>query len=326
MKLAWNIATTCAVLLGCAPHDQPPALGDEVVVRLAETAPMKLRWIPPGDFVMGTFPEEPGHRADESPAHEVTLTQGYYVGTTEVTIGHWRAVMGTTLREHVAQWLHDDTQYDFPNGRATVAAYMGMDPTADPETYLANEDEELPMYFVSWNDALNFCERLTQRERAANNIPEGYRFTLPTEAQWEYACRAGSTTPTYAGGIERVADIAWFTGNSADDYPGNPLPRAEAGPRAVAGKRPNAWGLYDMPGNLWEWCLDWYGPYPEDTEIDPTGPASGEMRVNRGGSWGSGIDDERSACRAGNPPAEASAYRGFRVVLIQAPTRSTAQR
>lgn len=325
------VAGLVAVLLscaGCAPADRDEAMGEQVVVQFADAAPMTLPWIKPGSFVMGTFPEEPGHRPDESPAREVTLTQGYYMGATEVTIGQWRAVMGTTLQERVAQWLHDDTQYDFPNGRMTIAEYMGMDPAADAETYLANEDNDLPMYFVSWYDALAFCERLTEREHAANRIPEGARFTLPTEAQWEYACRAGSTTPTFAGGIESIATISWFVGNSADDYTGKPLPgsRAKAGPRAVAGKQPNAWGLYDMPGNLWEWCLDWYGPYPGDTEIDPAGPASGETRVNRGGSWGSGADDERSARRAGNPPAEASAYRGFRVVLLSGSTATEPQR
>lgn len=295
-------------------------------VSLPDGAAMTLQWIPAGSFTMGSPDNETGHRADESPAHAVTLTKGFWLGSTEVTIGQWRAVMGTSLREHVAQWLHDDTQHDFPGRRATVAEYMNMDPKAPPESFLANENNAVPMYFVSWTGAVAFCEKLTQRERAAGNLPAEYHFTLPTEAQWEYACRAGSTTATYAGHVDAVTDIAWFAGNSAEGYTGRPLPRASAGPRDVAAKQPNAWGLHDMSGNLWEWCLDRYGSYAGNAQTDPAGPAAGETRVNRGGSWGSGLDNERSACRSGNPPAEASAYRGFRVALLPVPAPSLSRR
>jgi formylglycine-generating enzyme required for sulfatase activity len=275
---------------------------------------------------MGSREDEAGHRSDEEPAHVVTLTQGFWLGSTEVTIGQWRAVMGTSLREHVTHWLRDGTGHDFSGRRATVAEYMNMDPQADPESFLANENEALPMYFVNWNDAIAFCDQLTQSERSEGDLPANYSFTLPTEAQWEYACRAGSTEATYAGDDDVLTNIAWFSGNSADGYSGKKLPRASAGPRNVREKKPNVFGLHDMSGNLWEWCLDWYGPYTGGAQTDPTGPATGDTRVNRGGSWGSGPGNERSACRAGNPPAEASAYRGFRVALIPANSPSLSRR
>jgi len=182
------------------------------------------------------------------------------------------------------------------------------------DTYLANEADDLPMYFVSWEDAQEFCRRLTAIELAAGRLPKGYEYALPTEAQWEYAARGGTRTATYAP----LGTIAWYDDNSWQGYVGKGFKVAGgiAGPRSVAGKAPNNWGLYDMAGNVWQWCSDWYGPYPGGKLVDPTGPASGTMRVNRGGSFGSAAADERSASRAGNPPMEASAYRGFRLALV----------
>ena len=168
------------------------------------------------------------------------------------------------------------------------------------------------MYFTSWNDAMEFCAKLTALERAAGGLPAGYRYSLPTEAQWEYAVRAGTTTPMFAPEID---DIAWYTANSTKDYVGKNLGKTVAGPRTAGVKKANAWGLRDMTGNLWEWCFDWYGLYPAGSVTDPVGPDSGTFRVNRGGSWGSAPGSVRSANRATNPQAEASAWRGFRVVL-----------
>jgi formylglycine-generating enzyme required for sulfatase activity len=201
---------------------------------------------------------------------------------------------------------------------------MRFSKDADPGQYLAGEDENLPMYFVSWNDVMELCKKLTDQERAAGRLPAGYEYTLPTEAQFEYACRAGTTDQTYAGPLVMAGrdsplldKIAWYGWNSPDGYTGKgfAVSGRTGGPRAVAQKDPNAWGLYDSLGNIWQWCRDWYGPLPGGAVSDPTGPATGTNRVNRGGSFGSGASSERSACRAQNPPAEASAYRGFRLAL-----------
>jgi formylglycine-generating enzyme required for sulfatase activity len=273
-------------------------------------APGKMVWIEPGTFMMGSPVSEAGRHEDEA-QFRVTLTHGYWMGATEVTVAQWREVMGEDLRGHLAKVIKDDTLYDFAGKKQTIRAFMNMTLDGDIGRYLANEDGALPMYFTSWNDAIEYCSRLTDRERKAGRLPAGYQYTLPTEAQWEYACRAGGTEATY-GAVDK---IAWYGTNSTEGYSGKSLGRTVAGPRSVGGKQPNAWGLYDMAGNLWEWCLDWYGPYPTGSAVDPAGPATGVYRVNRGGSWGSGATAERSANRATNPQAEASAWRGFRVAL-----------
>jgi formylglycine-generating enzyme required for sulfatase activity len=298
-----------------------PAAGKVWALPLSSAVELKMVWIAPGNFTMGSPDSEPGRHPDETQFH-VTLSHGYWMGATEVTVAQWRDVMGTGLRDHLTEVINDNTLYDFPDRKATIRDFMGMSRDGDVGRYLANEQDDLPMYFTSWNDAMKFCEKLTQRERKAGRLPTGYRYTLPTEAQWEYAARAGTTEATFAGPLMVVgnsasvlAGIAWYVANSTKGYSGKSLGPTVAGPRAVATKQANAWGLYDMNGNLWEWCSDWYGPYPTGSVTDPTGPSTGAYRVNRGGSWGSGPADERSANRARNPQPEASAWRGFRVVL-----------
>ncbi len=139
---------------------------------------------------------------------------------------------------------------------------------------------DLPVEQISWKDATNFCAKLTAIERAAGRLPEGYEYTLPTEAQWEYACRAGTTTALNSGKnlsdknkCPEMDEVGWYWYNGGGN---NPYP--------VGQKKPNAWGLYDMHGNVWEWCLDWYGSYPTSSVTDPAGPSTGSHRVIRGGS------------------------------------------
>ena len=153
---------------------------------------------------------------------------------------------------------------------------------------------------VSWNDATAFCKKMSART--------GKAIRLPTEAEWEYACRAGSTTAYHFGNdASQLGRYAWYAGNA--DFEGDD--------HAVGRKQPNGWGLYDMHGNFWEWCQDWYTKgYPSTMQTDPKGgPASGSYRVLRGGSWGSSAEYCRSAFRDGNTPGDRFSSYGFRVVL-----------
>lgn len=325
---AWLVALLNCFLQGAAAGTATdsiaPRTGAAWPLPLPGGTTLTMVWIAPGTFTMGSPTAEAVRDADEGPQTQVTISTGFWLGRTPVTIGQWQAVMGVNVREQLRKTLQDSTLHDFGGHKQTVRDYMHFSRDADPGEYLANESDDLPMYFVSWIDAAAFCEQLNEREHAAGRLPARYRYTLPTEAQWEYAARAGTVDATYAGPLTIVDghapaldDIAWYDANSPDGYPGKgfPVRGRTGGPRVVAQKRPNAWGLYDMAGNLWEWCLDWYGPYPGGSVVDPAGPATGTGRVNRGGSFGSGARDERSAKRATNPPAEASAYRGLRLAL-----------
>jgi formylglycine-generating enzyme required for sulfatase activity len=280
---------------------------------LSDNVTLDLVWIAPGTFTMGAPESEPMSKSDERPQMQVTLTKGFWLGKTIFTIGQWKSVTGLDVRGQLSNVLHDDTLYDLGGKKQTIRDFMRFSRDADPRRYLAGEGMDLPMYFVSWNNAMDLCKTLNERERSAGRLPAGYEYNLPTEAQYEYACRAGTTGATY-GELDK---IAWYSANSPDDYVGKgfKVGRRTGGPRSVAQKIPNAWGLYDMSGNIWQWCRDWYGPLPGGSVTDPAGPATGTYRVNRGGSFGSGPGDERPAGRAKNPPAEGSAYRGFRLAL-----------
>ena len=157
---------------------------------------------------------------------------------------------------------------------------------------------QLPVENVSWGDAMEFCRKLTERERQAGRLPTGTIYTLPTEAQWEYACRAG-TTGDYAG---KVDAMAWYAKNSG------------AATHAVGTKQANAWGLHDMHGNVWEWCEDWYADkLPGGSVSDFKGAASGSLRVNRGGSWWNDAANCRSAFRIRFSPGNRYDDLGFRL-------------
>jgi formylglycine-generating enzyme required for sulfatase activity len=136
-------------------------------------------WISPGAFVMGSPAMEAGRKSDEGPETKVRLSRGYWLGRTKVTIGQWRAVMGTGIRDQVNDMLHEDRVYDFGDRKAVLRDFMHFDPN-DPEKIMANEWDSLPMYFVSWGDAVDFCKTLTARERASGRLPPGYVYDLPT--------------------------------------------------------------------------------------------------------------------------------------------------
>ncbi len=259
-----------------------------ITIPLSDTVSLDMIWIEPGTFIMGSSEDELGREDDET-QHQVTLTQGYWLGKYEVTQAQYEAVMGTNPSD-----------------------FKGAD---------------LPVERVTWNDAVKFCEWLTAQERVAGRLPKGYEYTLPTEAQWEYACRAGTTTafnngtniPTMLQCEDRpcpnLDPLAWYGYNSGQyDSAGNYTGNGKTFP--VGQKQPNAWGLYDMHGNVWEWCLDWYGSYPSSAVTDPKGSSSGSYRVLRGGSWNFNAYSCRSAYRFDSTPSDFNRnYYGFRVAL-----------
>ena len=161
-----------------------------------------------------------------------------------------------------------------------------------------------PMYYVNHSEAEEFCGRLNQRLRG--QLPDGYRFALPTEAEWEYAARGGSKTNAYTyAGSNYLSDVGWYSDNS------------NGSTHPVGLKRANELGLYDMGGNVWEWCADWYGTYNSSSQTNPRGPSSGSRRVLRGGSW---IDDA-AYCRVAIRPSSTPSYCfnnfGFRLALVR---------
>ncbi len=263
---------------------------------------LELLKINAGCFIRGSDLKEPGHLADES-LERVQLTKDYWLGKYEVTQAQWKAVMGASLIEKVEKI--------FPG---------------EGVNHIGNLDDDFPMYHVTWEEAMEFCRKLTEQERKLGHIPEQYVFMLPTESQWEYACRAGTKTALYNGPIEifddgtapALDDIAWYSGNSSVGYTGRgwntPLGTL-AGPRKVGTKLPNAWGLYDMIGNIEEWCWDWDGYY--NVEIrDPMGRSWGNERVLKGGSWASFARFCRSAAHTQLDPQKSNCFVGFRVALV----------
>ena len=240
---------------------------ESLTVELAPGVAMEFIYIPPGAFARGAAPGEEGPLADsEEPQHHVELSRGFYLAKYELTQAQWRAVVGTQPWRR-RQYVKEGAQY--------------------PATY------------ISWIEAEHFIQRLNKK--AGKTL---YRF--PTEAEWEYACRAATTTRWFSGDDEQtLADYAWISGNA--------WAVGEKYPHAVGQKAPNAWGLYDMHGNVWEWVADWEGPYGADKQIDPQGPAAGERRVGRGGSFGTLGLGGRSASRFFSPPDARSPDVGVRI-------------
>ncbi len=311
---------------GCTREDaKPPARTTFASGRLLATTPVNgqsftldgialdLLPIPAGTFRMGSPFAEPGHTVLESPQTWVTISRPYWLGRTAVTHEQWRTLMGTDLADQVRK--------AFPA-------------EANPSRLLAGAAEAVPMHFVTWREAMAFCARLNERARTEGWLPAGYEFTLPTEAQWEYACRAGGTEATYAGPLDVRGEnnapgldaIAWYAGNSSvgyrgrgwdtADWPEKQYPGGLAGVRLVAQKLPNAWGLHDMLGNVYQWCRDHpASALPGGAVKDPTGPARGADYIVRGGSWHSPPVYCRAAHRTWNNPDVRSQFIGFRVAL-----------
>ena len=220
----------------------------------------RLRWIPPGQFWMGSPEEEPGRDDDEGPRHQVTLSEGYWLFDTPCTQALWEAVMDQ-----------------------------------NPSKF---KGEDQPVENVNWKDVQNFLTRIN------GQIPD-LGLSLPSEAQWEYACRAGTETAIYTGDLD---SIAWYSGNS------------ESKTHPVKLKRANPWGLYDMLGNVLEWVQDhWHGNY-QDAPMDGSAwedRATGADRVLRGGSWNFDVRYVRAAARYGFRPVPRDGFIGFRCIRVR---------
>jgi formylglycine-generating enzyme required for sulfatase activity len=251
-----------------------------------DTPSLTMLWIPPGRFWMGSPPSELDRGESEGPQHLVQL-QGFFLAQTPITQHQWRTV---------AQWQP---------GKGYQVWKRKLDP--DPSRF---KEDQRPVERVSWDDATEFCRRLSQRT--------GRLYTLPSEAQWEYACRAGTTTPFHFGDTINT-ELANYNGTVA--Y-ANGLKGVNRGETTPAGSFPaNAWGLQDMHGNVWEWCADhWHDNYegaPEDGRawLDENAN-NNKSRLLRGGSWHYHPQYCRSAFRGGGPPDDHDGNRGFRVCCL----------
>ena len=273
----------CCIQSGAYPKPEDAAKpGDPGNLKeITNSIGMKLVLIPKGTFAMGSPPNEVGARDDER-QHEVNISLDYYLGAYEVTQAQYKKVMG----ENPSHFQGDNIAERHPQTKRVVKDV---------------DSSNHPVETVSWVDAAEFCIRLSA---LPEEMKAGRVYRLPTEAEWEYGCRAGSKTAYgYGNNSHLLGDYAWFEDNS--------------GPKthAVGQKKPNAWGLYDMHGNVWEWCGDWYDAtyYAQSPKDNPKGPLSGSIRVGRGGSWINPADLCRSAYRRRRTPGGRDFNLGFRV-------------
>jgi formylglycine-generating enzyme required for sulfatase activity len=254
---------------------------------------MKLALVPPGKFLMGSPDDEPDREADEGPQHEVVLTRPFHLGIHDVTVGQFKAFVKAT-----------DYRTEAETGGGAFRPFPDHSWKLDPQASWRNpgfeQTDDHPVVCVSWNDARAFCDWLSRNE--------GKHYALPTEAQWEYACRAGTRTRFYHGGDDQeLGQYAWYVANTGENRHPHPVGR----------KKPNAWGLYDMHGNVWQWTADRYAAdyYQTSPGTDPTGPGTGSKRVQRGGAWSRSC---RAALRHGlYGPSSRTAGVGFRVALVR---------
>jgi len=272
---------------------------------------LELVRIPAGKFTMGSPSDEPSRRADET-QHEVTISRPFYMGKHEVTQGEYYRLMMPDFDHETWTFkrgpMHQGAAYCY---RKYKGGHIFRGSSVGGQLNLRH-----PMESVTWDAAVEFCRRLTETERKAGRLPKGYAYRLPTEAEWEYAARAGTKGPFNVdadSSYENLKKFA-FVGHNWTAPVGD-------------GRLPNAWGLYDMHGNVYEWCGDWYGPYPTAKTIDPAGPTEGEKRVARGGCFiGCDTTTEdpalavhpfiRTASRYQfSPDVKGHAILGFRVVL-----------
>jgi sulfatase modifying factor 1 len=310
----WALIVSIAVLSGCSVAQKG---GGADRPKIANSIGMTFVKIEPGSFEMGSPRNEAGRNIDET-QHSVTLTRSFMMGTTQVTVAQWKAFVNKSGYKTEAEqqgWAFAWTGAKWDKVDGASWHHPGFE-----------QESDHPVVDVSWNDAVAFCAWLSDKE--------GKRYRLPTEAEYEYCCRAGTQTayewgdnPDDGSGWANCADQTarktypnWAGFNWSDGY---------VFTAPVARFKPNAWGLYDMVGNAWEWCSDWYGEYPDGDVIDPQGPSAeaatiikstatktaGPERVMRGGSWHSGLVHARSANRDHEAPDFRNCIKGFRVAM-----------
>ena len=276
------ILSTAALLVCAVPLYAAQAMAEPF--EIPDSLGIKMIPIDKGSFTMGSPADDPGRSNDEK-LHKVTISRPFYMSETEIT-----------QEQYIPVVIHDYKPFFI--GAAAYGFSLPEVHSGGP--FHTNSSKLLdsakhPMSGVIWEKAGEFCNKITERERKAGRLPEGYVYRLPTEAEWEYACRAGTTGRFNVEGVLNSFAVG---------------PNQEQTSLVKEGRKPNAWGLYDMHGSVYEWCLDWYASYDESQTVDPLGPAKGERRVARGGCYLSGKLDGR----APNPDMDLrclrSAYRG----------------
>ncbi len=279
------------------PTGAPPASpGREAILKLGGGVTMALVWIDPGAYKIGSAPDEPGRRTNERQPQSVVIARGFWMGKAEVTQQQYQRVMGKN------------------------------------PSYFDQAGSDAPVEGVSWTEASLFCQKIQQLSGFSVFRIEGAnqpRCRLPKETEWEYACRAGARTPLYTGTLTIKGEnnspeldaIAWYGGNSGVNYggafasinwPEKHYNHTRAGTHPVMQKQPNAWGLYDMLGNVAEWCE---ADYPDQLTASPVAPRTTSSQIIRGGSWNSAAQHCRCAQRNELDPNSRHVYFGFRIVV-----------
>jgi formylglycine-generating enzyme required for sulfatase activity len=272
--------------------------GEEREFEIAPGVKMTFCWCPPGKFTMGSPTGELGRESDENQV-EVKLSKGFWLAKTEVTQGQWKAAGGIDVSGRPPAFSDGKIQYTWEQISAEGIRAANF------------EGGDLPLERVDWNEVRDWCLGMTERFRNDGQVGEGWKLALPTEAQWEYACRAGTNTAlnngrnltSKEGACRNLDEVGWYDQNSGKR------------PHAVGTKKANAWGLHDMHGNVFELCADWYGAELAGG-VDPQGAASGVHRAGRGGSWDGAASFCRVANRGRNLPDYRLIFLGFRPALV----------